>query len=734
MVLLQIVAASLSVLGLLQETPGRSSHERMVALLAKVAEEGETRNPNLITPDIPEFERELAELPQGKKNRRRWELNRMLGTDAVRSGDEERAIAYFLAAHDLVEGLGERISGRERALTSFELGVAYMRSGETQNCCLRHTSDSCIFPIRGEGVHVVTEGSEQAIRYYEEALELSRPGARLHARARWVLNICYMTLGRWPDDVPEAWRIDPETFESDEELPRFRDIAPGLGLNSFDHSGGGVCDDLDGDGDLDILSSSSAPSEQTHYWTNEGDGTFVERTEEANLTGILGGLNMVTADYDNDGDIDVLVLRGAWWRQLVRHPNSLLRNDGGRFTDVTFDAGLGEVHYPTQTASWADYDNDGDLDLYIGNEFGERRPKPCQLFRNEGDGTFTDVARKAGVVNGAFCKSVHWGDYDGDRYPDLFVSNMGGENRLYHNSGDGTFEDVTRSAGVSQPFSSFVSWWWDVNNDGALDLLSTAFGGRTTAPDVADVALSYLGLPHEAELARLYIGDGAGGFVESGREWGLTRVTLVMGSNFGDLDNDGWIDMYLGTGYPFYEALMPNVMYRNREGRGFADVTVAGGFGHLQKGHSVCFADLDEDGDQDVFQQMGGTLPGDGFGNALYENPGFGNHWIKVRLIGVTTNRSAIGARLRFDVEEDGRPRSIYRWVGSGGSFGCNPLRQEVGLGKAEKVERLEVWWPTSDTRQVFEGLPADRSLEITEGQPDFRDVTPAPFRFRGRD
>ncbi|MCY3761624.1 MAG: VCBS repeat-containing protein, partial [Gemmatimonadetes bacterium] len=121
-------------------------------------------------------------------------------------------------------------------------------------------------------------------------------------------------------------------------------------------------------------------------------------------------------------------------------------------------------------------------------------------------------------------------------------------------------------------------------------------------------------------------------------------LTLTMGCNFGDLDNDGYLDFYQGTGYPGYEALMPNVMYRNLGGTGFVDVTMAGGFGHLQKGHGVAFADLDYDGDQDVYMQLGGAYPGDMYGNALFENPGFDNNWIRVRLRGVQSNRAGMGA------------------------------------------------------------------------------------------
>ncbi len=175
---------------------------------------------------------------------------------------------------------------------------------------------------------------------------------------------------------------------------------------------------------------------------------------------------------------------------------------------------------------------------------------------------------------------------------------------------------------------------------------------------------------------------------------------------------------------------MPNVMYRNRAGQGFADVTTAGGFGHLQKGHGVVFADLDNDGDQDVFEQVGGAYPGDGFGNVLFENPGFDHRWIKIKLRGTRSNRSAIGARVRVDILENGQRRSIFRQVNGGGSFGSNPLRREIGLGRAERIESLEVYWPASDLTQRFENVPLGGMIEIEEGRDGFREVPLERFSF----
>ena len=388
---------------------------------------------------------------------------------------------------------------------------------------------------------------------------------------------------------------------------------------------------------------------------------------------------------------------------------------------MTFDAGLGKDHFPTQTAAWADYDNDGDLDLYVGNE-----RFPSQLFRNNGDRTFTDVAPAAGVTNGDVAKGVVWGDYDGDRLPDLYVSNFGGVNRLYRNNGDSTFTDVAADANVTYPFKSFPVWFWDFNNDGSLDLFVSAYERR-----VEDVAAHYFGMPSmETAPDSLYEGDGKGSFHDVGLDVNLNHITQPMGSNIGDFDNDGFLDFYLGTGYPEYEGLMPNLLFRNVGGESFVDVTTAAGLGHSQKGHGVAFADFDHDGDQDIFAELGGAYAGDVFGNALFENPGFGNNWLVVKLVGLVSSSSAIGARIRADILEDGKKRSVYRWVNSGGSFGANPMRQHIGLGRAETILSLEIYWPTSDRTQAFQNVRLNQFIVVTEGHDTYETMPYRPVQF----
>ena len=190
-----------------------------------------------------------------------------------------------------------------------------------------------------------------------------------------------------------------------------------------------------------------------------------------------------------------------------------------------------------------------------------------------------------------------------------------------------------------------------------------------------------------------------------------------MGANFGDLDNDGWLDFYLGTGNPDFTMLTPHRMFRNAEGTFFQDVTTAGGFGNLQKGHAVAFADLANDGNQDVYEQIGGAFTGDMAFNALFLNPGNTNRWLKLKLIGTKSNRAAIGARIQVTVQTPSGPRHIYRTVNSGGSFGANPLRQEIGLGNATKIETVAIKWPASGIKQMLTDLELDHLYQVREGE-----------------
>ena len=190
-----------------------------------------------------------------------------------------------------------------------------------------------------------------------------------------------------------------------------------------------------------------------------------------------------------------------------------------------------------------------------------------------------------------------------------------------------------------------------------------------------------------------------------------------MGNSFGDLDNDGWTDIYLGTGKPDLTSLIPNRMFHNVNGQRFEDISM-NGFGQIQKGHGVAFADLDNDGDQDIYVVVGGAFEGDISNSILMENPGNENHWITIFCEGKTCNRDAVGAKIKVTtLQKNGSKRAIWSTVGTGGSFGSSSLRQEMGLGQATAIESIEITWPKPGLpKSVFTNIPMDGFIKLVEG------------------
>ena len=667
------------------------------------------------------------------------------GRQLLHSGQSEAAIEVI---EEVLNAIDEHIivlQEAEESAIHLTLAVSYLRLGEQENCITLHNPDSCLFPITKAGIHKQQRGSRGALAVLNDYL-LLHPN---DLEAIWLLNIASMTVGEYPEKLYSRWTLPPELFVSDYEIKRFHDRAPDLGLDVNALAGGSVMEDFDGDNFLDLIVSSMGVKDQVRYFRNNGDGTFDEKTIEAGLEGLVGGLNMVHADYNNDGYTDVFILRGGWFSEfgeLGNIPNSLLRNNGdGTFSDLTEKAGLLSFH-PTQTAVWWDYNNDGWLDLFIGNEtINENEKNPCELYRNNRDGTFTECAKSVGIEVSKFVKGVTSGDYNNDGRPDLFLSVFGASNMLFRNDGPISessddphawkFTEHGKRAGLSEPKYSFPTWFWDFNNDGWEDLFVCGYrtdGEGYINNGVGGIVADYLDQPHSAETMRLYRNRGDGTFAEVSESMNLDKVVLGMGCNYGDLDNDGWLDFYVGTGNPSFAMLVPNRMFRNEKGMIFQDVTTSGGFGHLQKGHGVSFGDIDHDGDQDIYSVIGGAFTGDNYMNVLFENPGNENKRLTLKLVGESSNRSALGSRIKVLLTaEDGSKREIHRTVSAGGSFGASPFRQEIGLGKVRSIDAVEIFWPHSGKKQIYHDLDINTCYQIEENNKQPRKLSLESFDFQ---
>ena len=692
-------------------------HEEMVRILKKIQKESYASK-NVFSPEAKLPYRDsllsLAHRTPGEISHDNF-LKANIFLELGRENEAIRILEH-LAKYDASEGL-TRIKK--------DLAIAYLRQGERSNCVSNHAAESCILPIQGLGIHEDSEGSRKAIDVYQNIISQDL----YDIESKWLLNIAYMTLGEYPEKVPVEFYIPGLEGDTTYKINSFEDVAGDLKLNIKDMAGGSITEDFNNDGYLDIVISSWGLEENMHYFRNNRNGTFSDITDQSGLHGITGGLNIIQADYNNDSFMDILVLRGAWKEEFGKEPNSLLKNNGdGTFTDVTTESGLLSFH-PTQTATWNDFNNDGWLDLFIGNETSVHKERhPCELYINNQDGTFREIADQAQCTIMSYVKGVTSGDYDNDGWQDIFISTLDGGKKLLRNLGlkgkEIHFENVSKQAGLDNDFQrTFVTWFWYYNNDGWLDILIGDYEFEKSLAYYAAAEKLNISANNSGAMI-LYKNNQDKTFTNVTEEVGLHKTVFAMGANFGDIDNDGFLDMYLGSGNPRYQSLLPNKMFKSIEGKKFADVTASARVGHLQKGHGVSFADMDNDGDQDIYIEMGGAFSGDSYQNSFFLNPGQNdNKWINLKLEGTKVNRSAIGTRIKITFTEKGVSRSVYRDVNSGGSFGSSPLRREIGLGQTEKIDQLEIWWHGSDKVQVFKGIKPNQFIKVTEGSDKITSV-----------
>ncbi|MFL6279744.1 MAG: CRTAC1 family protein [Vicinamibacterales bacterium] len=528
----------------------------------------------------------------------------------------------------------------------------------------------------------------------------------------------------------------------------FAEVAKAAGLDQFTVYGGtrtnryllettgcGVAVfDIDGDGWLDVFLVNGTtlqgfPTSKTpmcHLYRNTHDGAFEDVTARAGVGQSGWGQAACAADYDNDGHDDLFVTS---WGQ-----NHLYRNRGnGTFEDVTARAGLiGAIRRWGAGCAFIDYDRDGNLDLVAANyidfdlatapvpESGLCRykgvPVACGppglrggknvLYRNKGDGTFEDVSVKAGITaaTGTYGLGVSTLDFDDDGWTDIYVANDSNPSTLYRNNHDGTFTDIAVAAGCAysqdgKPQAGMGVAIGDYDRNGTMDIFKTNFAGDTST---------------------LYANTGKGFCEDHTFQSGMGRNTrwLGWGVGFADLDLDGWLDLFLVNGhvYPEVEQLKTEVGYRQRKvvyrnlGNGrFEDVTETLGppVTIPRAGRGAAFADLDNDGDIDIVVNNVNDRP-DLFRTKSPE----GRNWLLIKLVGHTSNRSAIGARVRAVVGDRVQVQEVR---GGGSYYAQNDLRVHFGLGDAAQVTRVEVRWPTG-VEESWADVPVNRIVTLEEG------------------
>ncbi len=521
-------------------------------------------------------------------------------------------------------------------------------------------------------------------------------------------------------------------------------------------SGGGVAvGDINNDGLPDLFFTGNQVKDRLYL--NQGNFEFKDISESAGITpDTLWSSGVTFVDIDADGDQDIYVCRNVYLED-EKSANQLYLNNGDlTFTESARSFGLADQGFSIQSIFF-DFDQDGLVDMYLVNQppslpgvggqldksMASNRLFSDKLYKNTGDGKFVDITDEAKLRNFAFGLSVSVGDFNNDTWMDIYVTNdFDVPDHVYINQKDGTFADQVYQSTKHISNFSMGSDIADYDNDGNLDLIvvdmvaesheriKTHMGAMKPEDFWNQVKT---GGHYQYMFNTLQRNNGDGTFTNVSQEMGLAEPVTTMGCNFGVLDNDGYLDFYLATGDPSFISIVPNKMYRNKEGKTFEDVTYSGGFGHIQKGHAVGFGDLDMDGDQDIYAVMGGAYEGDIFQNLLFENPiGNKNNWVNIILEGKTSNRSAIGAKIIATIEEEGVTRKVYHTVGTGASFGGNSLMAEMGLGKATSIQSLEIIWPNSArSTSVFSSVAANRVIKISEGTDDIQTLDLGALTFK---
>lgn len=630
---------------------------------------------------------------------------------------------------DLAEILTDSVS---QHMIHEALAVSYLRLAEVNNCFENYTPSNCILPFKKEAVHQNKSYIQSSIRHLDFLLNRYPENYRYH----WMYNIAHMANGSYPDELNSNYLIPGlqalEELPEDLSAPQFKDVGMTRGVDDNRISGSACVEDFTGNGNLDIFTTSYGFGDQVVFYESDEKRGYRDKTAAAGLEGIMGGLNIKCADINNSGYVDILILRGAWLAQHGEHPNSLLRNNGdGTFTDITIASGLYE-EIPAQAAAFADINHDGYLDIFVGNESSsewqdffvnsdeEPSSYPSAIFINNGDETFARFETLNGYEVDEFVKGASWGDINNDGWPDLYISVMGGDNKLFvhrglNENGLPWFEEISQKAGVQQPQFSFPVWFFDYNNDGLDDIFAITYDVRAINQAEGEVARERLGLQTRSEYSRLYKNVGNETFQDVTEQMGLNTVMFGMGANFGDLNNDGYPDIYVGTGAPSLSSIIPNRLFLNYEGQQFYESTARSGLGHLQKGHGVSTADFNGNGLLDIYMVLGGAVEGDFYHNALFENQIKTGNWMTLQMKGVSANRQAIGATVELRVVTENGTKSLYKTVSTGGSFGNNNSRLHFGIGEAEAVESIIIRWPGSDEPQVINHPTVNSLIHIRQ-------------------
>ena len=623
-------------------------------------------------------------------------------TELFKSGEYAKSAQYSKELFPNGVVSFDNLNKNTRAI--FELlGDGYLMVGLQQN------NSTIIYPVSKNQAQEKEEYTEAAIEFYSR-LRKAFPENRDYL---WKLNLCHMLLGTYPGSLPIEDQLLLNPLGQFTSPSTFYNLSGEMGIRHQSIGGASVLLDIDNDKDLDVFTCSHHMEDQALIYEYD-NYKYKEVQNNIGLKDLPGGSRVSTIDYNNDGFDDLFIARGALQGITGQLPNTLLKGSAsGKFEDVAAEVGI-TSKYPTENISWSDVDLDGDVDFYSNNS-KTGLYIPGELFYNNGNSFSGSLDKVFGPMNAINASASTFADIDGDRWPDLIVLNSEGRNHVFLNK-KGRFEASSKHS-IERFENGSCVLSFDFDNDGDLDLLITGKGSKDL---LASEDFTKSINENSGVFTQLFINDGSGRFSPFTNMGGLERVNYVNAASYIDINNDGFLDIYLSTGGFINDDIVPNRLFINDKGLGLKEVSTSSRTACISKTYGIAVGDLDGDGDSDLYLNGGGFYSGD-LGTDVYFNNRYqgDNRWVSLALKGNKNNRQGIGAVIKIEgLDKEGNSKQVFRHISNGDGPFTVDVQTPIGLGDMQVIKKLEVRWPLGHV-QRFSDLAVNQKYLVEEGKKE---------------
>lgn len=645
-----------------------------------------------------------------------------LGKEYMRNGQYLEAIKQWKNCQSYANKYKLPLGPADLNTFTYNVALAQILGGDRDNRNAGVDNKLFTLPIP-KGIEVPhTEGYKAAVKLLESHLFKVSDDED----CKYLLNLAYMKLGKYPQKPFSGWRMSEDSFVDEMTIGTFREIASEIGLEAETQAGSIVVDDFDLDFDDDVLISSGGFNDSLRYFENIGNGQFVERTEDAGLSNIRGISNLSAGDINKDGLPDIYAMRGTYMGPFGKNGSLhdvVLLNRKGRFEDITPDH-MREWAAPTSMAFFRDMNMDGWLDIVAIPSTQQEGDQGVRVYYNNGKQDFTLAEDANGMEAKGDIAGAIITDFNQSSFQDSFYSIRKHQNKLYFNNGfvkkgapQGSIWDIEEFSDDEEVISikdAGPCVVYDANNDGWVDFIN--FLNFDIPPSIIMKEADPMNMKGATMTPHILVNNMGTGFIKHSLATGLDKTISVGGAAAADLNNDGTFDLILGSRCPTEMAPTQSRVFINLPAQGFKEVTTSSGMGTLYKVSAIAVSDFDKDGDNDIFMATGGNFPGERSPLLVYQNPGNDKKWLGIKLVGIRSTSSPSGIKVVINVQTDEGPQKIYYFYNIDSGFGQGSSMHVIGLNDIRSIDNVEVFWPGMSLATVYDLVKPNHHYGFVEG------------------